>query len=98
MSNESPAAQRSVFEKHAQTVIQLIIGGLCFWMATTTNDTSRELAVLTERITTMKVQLETLQSSSTDRYFPVDADKAHKPMLEDIAELKSRVRSLEFGK
>lgn len=65
--------QRTPFEKHGQSLIQILIAALCLWMANTTNLTATSVAVLTERMQGIKVQLDSVQLESSLRYTKEDA-------------------------
>ena len=66
-------SERSTFEKHGQSIIQVLIAALCIWMANTTNLTATSVAVLTERMQGIKVQLDSVQLEASLRYTKEDA-------------------------
>lgn len=95
--SEENVQHRSAFERHAQTIVQVIIAALCIWMAKTTTETATEVAVQSERLVSLSTQVDTLQESTRDRYMGTDARRDLAVRDAQINDLVQRVRALEQG-
>lgn len=95
MSEEPP--KKTTFERHAQSLVQVFIAGICAWMAMTTSNTATEVAVLSERMVAMKIQISRLENGTSNRYTADDAKRDFTIRDEKIKDLQSRVRLLERG-
>jgi len=87
--------QRTPFEKHGQSLIQILIAALCLWMANTTNLTATSVAVLTERMEGIKVQLDSVQLESSLRYTKEDAIRDTEIINRRIDRQSDRITILE---
>jgi len=67
--------EKAPFERHVQTVIQVIVIAIVAWVGKTTQDSSIEIARLSERIEGMKSNIKTLSNKVNDRYTSDDAVK-----------------------
>ena len=87
--------QRTSFEKHGQSLIQILIAALCLWMANTTNLTATSVAVLTERMEGIKGQLDSVQLESSLRYTKEDAIRDTEIINRRIDRQSDRIKILE---
>lgn len=86
---------RSAFERHGQSLIQVIIAALCIWMAKTTSDTSKDLAVLTERMESVKIEMTSMKDFNKDRYTGADARRDAAIDERRFTNIENRIKSLE---
>jgi len=94
MSNKE-IEPRSAFEKHGQSIIQVLIAALCIWMANTTNLTATSVAVLTERMQGIKVQLDSVQLEASLRYTKEDAIRDTEIINRRMDRQSTRISTLE---
>lgn len=87
--------EKSTFEKHGQSVIQVLIAALCLWMANTVNITATSVAVLTERMQGIKVQLDSVQLDAASRYTKNDALRDIEILNNKIERQSDRIKNLE---
>lgn len=87
--------EKSTFEKHGQSVIQVLIAALCLWMANTINITATSVAVLTERMQGIKVQLDSVQMEAESRYTKNDAIRDIEILNNKIDSQADRIKDLE---
>lgn len=87
--------EKSTFEKHGQSVIQVLIAALCLWMANTINITATSVAVLTERMQGIKVQLDSVQLDAASRYTKNDALRDIEILNNKIERQLDRIKNLE---
>lgn len=87
--------EKSTFEKHGQSVIQVLIAALCLWMANTINITATSVAVLTERMQGIKVQLDSVQMEAESRYTKNDAVRDIEILNNKIDSQANRIKDLE---
>lgn len=87
--------EKSTFEKHVQSVIQVLIAALCLWMANTINITATSVAVLTERMQGIKVQLDSVQMEAESRYTKNDAVRDIEILNNKIDSQANRIKDLE---
>lgn len=87
--------EKSTFEKHGQSVIQVLIAALCLWMANTVNITATSVAVLTERMEGIKVQLDSVQMEAESRYTKNDAIRDIEILNNKIDRQEDRIKDLE---
>lgn len=86
---------KSGLERHIQSIAQIIIVGLCAWMAKTTHETSLEIARLSEQVRNMSIQIVSLEDKTRDRYKTTDAARDFGQVYDRITDLSVRIRSLE---
>jgi len=87
--------EKSTFEKHGQSIIQVLIAALCLWMANTINITATSVAVLTERMQGIKVQLDSVQMEAESRYTKNDAIRDIEILNNKIDSQADRIKDLE---
>jgi len=87
--------EKSTFEKHGQSIIQVLIAALCLWMANTINITATSVAVLTERMQGIKVQLDSVQMGAESRYTKNDAIRDIEILNNKIDSQADRIKDLE---
>ena len=87
--------EKSTFEKHGQSIVQVLIAALCLWMANTINITATSVAVLTERMQGIKVQLDSVQLEAASRYTKNDALRDIEILNNKIDHQSDRIKTLE---
>lgn len=96
MSEEPNKSQdRSVLEKHVQTAIQVLLVGLCVWMANTVQSTALEVATLTERVSALQVQVAKFETSAQGAYPAALAARDKAETDAKLREISDRIRELE---
>lgn len=99
LSREQAAyVQRTGFERHIQTAIQVTLIGLCSWMALTTHNSSVSIATLNAKVESFQAQLSRLQTSQEDAYTNADATRDHALFNRSVIDLQTRVRQLEIDR
>jgi hypothetical protein len=87
MSDEAPAG-RSMWERHVQTVVSIIIAGVVAWVGKTVQDQSVQIAE-------MRVEIRSLQTLATGQYTAARASADLAVRDAQIADLRDRIRVLE---
>lgn len=92
----------SVFERHMQTGIQVLLVGLILWAGTELVQIGRQSAVLEERLATQGLTLQQMRQelrSWNDTYYrKVDAQRELDEIESRIDNLNTRVSALESGR
>lgn len=94
-SNENSPTRGSTLERHAQTLIGLVVAALLGWVGMTVQDLTTTVARMEEKIVSLERQIDILQANTRDRYTKQDASRdlgVVQKMLDDHAE---RIRRLE---
>ena len=89
--------EKTVFERHAQSLVQVVIAGLCFWMANTTNITATEVAVLTERMAHISAQIDVMHDSVDRQYTREDAKRDLELVHRRLDNQSARIKNMEGG-
>jgi Tfp pilus assembly protein PilV len=97
MSEQAPP-QPSAIERHAQTLIGVVITGLIFWMGVTIQDQSTTLAGMRAELNGMQAQLSLYAQQTQDRYTASRASTDFAARDQVIADLRERVLMLEQGR
>lgn len=96
---EEQDVKPSVFERHMQTGIQVLLVGLIFWAGTELVQVGRQSAVLEERIATQGLTLQQMRQELRgwgDTYYrKVDAQRELDEIENRIDSLDGRVAAIE---
>lgn len=95
MTAETEHRPPSNLERHIQTIVQVFLVAVCGWMATTVQDTSIQVAKLTERVTYLQIQVENLEAQTDDRYTKSDALGDLNAVNDQLKDIRERLRSVE---
>lgn len=95
MSEQGDGPVKSGLEKHIQTAIQVVLVGLCVWMANTVQNTALEVATLTERVSALQVQVSKFESSAQTAYPATLAARDKIETDAKLREISERLRELE---
>lgn len=91
----SGASGGTALERHAQTLIGIVVASLLGWVGVTVQDLTTTVARMEEKIVSLERQIDILQSNTRDRYTKQDASRdfgVFQKILDDHAE---RIRRLE---
>lgn len=86
---------RSAVEKHIQTAIQVVLVGLCVWMAATVQSTALEVATLTERVSALQLQVSKFETTAQTAYPAALAARDKVETDAKLREISDRLRELE---
>lgn len=89
------SAARSPLERHFQTLVQVVLVGICVWMATTVQDTAVKVATLTERVATLQNEVSGLRAGTALRYTSDDAARDLAAINSQLDDMRARIRDLE---
>lgn len=94
MTHEAPKIEKTMMEKHFQTIVVTILLAVSGWVAVTTQGTSVQVATLQVKVEGLQ---ERLDAGNIDRYRSADA--ARDLLLRDqrIDRLEDRIEALEDG-
>lgn len=92
---DQPQSQPSALERHAQTLIGVIITGLIFWMGVTIQNQSTTLAGMRAELNGMQAQLTLYSQQTQDRYTAARAVADFQVRDQALSDLRDRVRELE---
>jgi len=81
----------SQFEKHFQTGVMIVVGGVMTWVGTSVSTYGNNIAVLENEIQHLKVAIE---SVSSDRYTQTEANADNKYIQLQIDDLKVKYADL----
>lgn len=89
------AAQRTALERHAQTLIGIIIAGVLGWVGLTVQSLTTTVARMEEKIAGLERQIDILQSSTRDRYTRQDAARDLDLVRKVLDDHGERIKQLE---
>lgn len=97
MTDKIEQAPRSGLEKHIQTGIQVLLIAVCGWMATTVQETSIQVAKLSERVAYLQVEVSNLETAASDRYTKTDALEDLSAINDQLRDIRERLRAVEVA-
>jgi hypothetical protein len=95
VSDAPEAREPSVLERHAQTLIGVVVASLVLWIGVTIQQQSVSLAEMRVEITNLRSQLASYSTQTADRYTSARAAQDFAARDREYADLRDRVRSLE---
>ncbi len=88
-------SSESVFEKHVQTGIQIVLVALLIWMVGTTQQTSVDVARMTVQIELLQDSVKSLRAHEDEAYTQTDAARDISLIRRDLESLAKRLERLE---
>lgn len=85
----------SALERHAQTIIGVVVAGLLGWVGVTVQDLTTTVARMEEKIIGLNRQIEILQSQTRDRYTKQDAERDLGIVRQTLEDHGDRIKQLE---
>lgn len=98
MNIEAPAQSgRSMWERHFQTFVGLVMMGLGAWLFDTVSNQTVIIAVQTEKIVSLTKRFVIMEKLLNDRYTASDAERDFKLRDREIDRLKLDIIDLKKG-